>query len=152
MWRWCPSCHAFSANTEMLLYICGRCLKPVFDTMNEVLFCVPTRSVLIAVFAQMMLQAEVPGLDDEKLGDVVCVWGRRGLVLQRTELFWVLCLSSNTETRSCLPNRHALCLSTRWRAVGFLLEMLVIQTGEKKKLKGSLLHSCRSYKWFFLQL
>lgn len=144
----CIQCKYWNAA----LYICGRCLKRVFDTMNEVLFCVPTRSVLIAVFAQVTLQAEVPGLDAGKLGDVVCVWGRRGLVLQRTGLFWILCLSSNTETRRYLLNRRARCLSTRWRAVGFLLEMLVIQIGEKKHLKGSLLHSCRSYKWFFLQL
>lgn len=54
----------------MLQYIHGRCLKPVFYITTEVLFCIPTRSVLIVLFARMMLQAEVPGLDAGKPGSV----------------------------------------------------------------------------------
>ena len=70
MWRWGPSCHVSSASNETRQYVHGRCLKPVFYTTTEVLFCIPTRSVLIALLARMMLQAEVSGLDAGKPGSV----------------------------------------------------------------------------------
>lgn len=89
-----------------------------FHITTEVLFCVHTRSGLITLLAQMMLQAEVPGLDAGKPG-----FGAGELWSRREESFSQSCASlQSTENKSYLLSRHAICLSTCWRGCrdGFL--------------------------------
>lgn len=76
----------------------GRCLKPALYITTEGLFCVPTRSALIALFARMLLQAEVPGLDAGKPGSV-------GLGQKNTELSSVLGLSSKCRRQKLSPEQ-----------------------------------------------
>jgi len=46
------------------VYVAG--VGNLYFILSEALFCIPTRSVLLALFARLMLQAEVPGLDAGK--------------------------------------------------------------------------------------
>lgn len=98
--------------------------------MSEVLFCITTRAVspLIALFGWMVLQAEAPVLDGGRLGRV-------GLGQESPGH------AENRDFVSLVPffkveNRSFFCPSPCWRGA-FLLEMLVIQIGENKHLKGS---------------